>query len=89
MASKVGTTRAKFTVHAHKEPKVTEDLVRYMKAASENNNTFLTDDPIWAEDFAPNGELTHSAKLGVLLLTPVPGTLLQLGDTITRRRYAE
>ncbi|KAK4120862.1 gamma-glutamyltranspeptidase [Parathielavia appendiculata] len=51
--------------------RVTEDLVRYMKAASQNNNTFLTDDPIWAEDFAPNG------------------TLLQLGDTITRLRYAD
>lgn len=31
---------------------------------------FLTEDPVWAEDFAPNG------------------TLLKLGDTITRRRYA-
>ncbi len=27
-----------------------------MKSASSKNNTFLTDDPIWAEDFAPNGE---------------------------------
>ncbi|KAL2265513.1 hypothetical protein VTJ83DRAFT_6613 [Remersonia thermophila] len=51
--------------------KVTEDLVRYMANASANNNTFLVDDPIWAEDFAPNG------------------TLLQLGDTITRKRYAK
>ncbi|KAL2130523.1 hypothetical protein VTI74DRAFT_6264 [Chaetomium olivicolor] len=51
--------------------RVTEDLVRYMKAASVYNNTFLVDDPIWSEDFAPNG------------------TLLQLGDTITRKRYAE
>ncbi|KAL1837719.1 hypothetical protein VTJ49DRAFT_3494 [Mycothermus thermophilus] len=50
---------------------VTEDLVRYMANASANNNTFLVDDPIWAEDFAPNG------------------TLLQLGDTITRKRYAD
>ncbi|KAK3293232.1 gamma-glutamyltranspeptidase [Chaetomium fimeti] len=51
--------------------KVTEDLVRYMASASADNNTFLVDDPIWAEDFAPNG------------------TLLQLGDTITRKRYAD
>ncbi|KAK4150101.1 gamma-glutamyltranspeptidase-like protein [Chaetomidium leptoderma] len=51
--------------------RVTEDLVRYMKNASANNNTFLVDDPIWAEDFAPNG------------------TLLQLGDTITRKRFAD
>lgn len=41
-----------------------------MKSATESVGTFLTDDPIWAEDFAPNG------------------TLLQLGDTITRKRYA-
>ncbi|KAK4101064.1 gamma-glutamyltranspeptidase [Parathielavia hyrcaniae] len=51
--------------------RVTEDLVRYMKSASQHNNTFLTDDPVWAEDFAPNG------------------TLLQLGDTITRIRCAD
>jgi hypothetical protein len=37
--------------------KVTEDLVRYMKAASQDS-TFLVDDPIWAEDFAPNGKYT-------------------------------
>ncbi|KAL1907977.1 hypothetical protein Sste5344_006211 [Sporothrix stenoceras] len=49
---------------------VSHDLVRYMKSATESVGTFLTDDPIWAEDFAPNG------------------TLLQLGDTITRKRYA-
>ncbi|KAL2015693.1 hypothetical protein VTK56DRAFT_5011 [Thermocarpiscus australiensis] len=55
---------------ARKGFRVNEDLVRYMKAASVNN-TFLVDDPIWAEDFAPNG------------------TLLQLGDTITRKRYAD
>lgn len=49
--------------------KVTEDLVRYMAAASVSDD-FLTRDPVWAEDFAPNG------------------TLLGLGDTITRKRYA-
>ncbi|KAH6847879.1 gamma-glutamyltranspeptidase [Chaetomium sp. MPI-CAGE-AT-0009] len=56
---------------ARKGFQVNEDLVRYMANASANNNTFLVDDPIWAEDFAPNG------------------TLLQLGDTITRKRYAD
>ncbi|CAK7205670.1 hypothetical protein SEUCBS139899_008449 [Sporothrix eucalyptigena] len=49
---------------------VSHDLVRYMASATETVGTFLTDDPVWAEDFAPNG------------------TLLQLGDTITRKRYA-
>ncbi|ERS96610.1 gamma-glutamyltranspeptidase [Sporothrix schenckii 1099-18] len=49
---------------------VSHDLVRYMKSATETGGPFLTDDPIWSEDFAPNG------------------TLLQLGDTITRKRYA-
>lgn len=36
-------------------PAVTEDLVRYMYEATRNGNTFLTDDPQWAIDFAPNG----------------------------------
>jgi hypothetical protein len=36
-----------------------------MKNASENNNTFLVDDPTWAEDFAPNGKHAYnSARLG-------------------------
>ena len=33
----------------------TDDLVRYMKAAMSDGNNFLIDDPVWAEDFAPNG----------------------------------
>ncbi|KAL2073923.1 hypothetical protein VTL71DRAFT_11249 [Oculimacula yallundae] len=49
---------------------VTEDLVRYMDVATEDGNTFLTDDPQFAMDFAPNG------------------TLLGLGDILTRKRYA-
>ncbi|EKD16526.1 uncharacterized protein L3040_001262 [Drepanopeziza brunnea f. sp. 'multigermtubi'] len=49
---------------------VSEDLVRYMAAATEGGNNFLTDDPQWAMDFAPNG------------------TLLGLGDILTRKRYA-
>ncbi|ROV92547.1 hypothetical protein VMCG_08942 [Cytospora schulzeri] len=51
---------------------VTEDLVRYMSFAIKGpRGNFLVEDPVWAEDFAPNG------------------TLLQLGDTITRKRYAD
>ncbi|GAB1313157.1 Glutathione hydrolase [Madurella fahalii] len=50
--------------------KVNKDLVRYMELASVND-TFLVDNPIWAEDFAPNG------------------VLVQLGETITRKRYAD
>ena len=49
---------------------VTEDLVRMMDASTEDDD-FLTDDPSWAVDFAPNG------------------TRLGLGDTITRKRYAD
>lgn len=49
--------------------KVTDDLVRYMDSTS--NNSFLTQDPSWAIDFAPNG------------------TRLGLGETITRKRYAD
>ncbi|TPX11853.1 uncharacterized protein E0L32_007351 [Thyridium curvatum] len=50
---------------------VTEDLVRYMQFAQEYAGNFLVDDPIWAEDFAPNGKL------------------VELGDVITRKRYAD
>lgn len=37
---------------------VTEDLVRYMNSAiaGSDNGNFLVEDPVWAEDFAPNGE---------------------------------
>jgi gamma-glutamyltranspeptidase / glutathione hydrolase len=48
---------------------VTEDLVRMMDSSTTEND-FLTEDPTWAIDFAPNG------------------TRLGLGDTITRKRYA-
>lgn len=50
---------------------VTEDLVRYMKSAVGDDEDFLSKNPTWALDFAPNG------------------TRLGLGDTITRRRYAD
>lgn len=37
---------------------VTEDLVRYMDFATKGiRGNFLVEDPVWAEDFAPNGEL--------------------------------
>ncbi|KAI9808317.1 MAG: hypothetical protein M1825_004774 [Sarcosagium campestre] len=49
---------------------VTEDLVKYMDMGTEDSD-FLTDDPTWAIDFAPNG------------------TRLGLGDTMTRKRYAD
>ncbi|RDL37992.1 Uncharacterized protein BP5553_05425 [Venustampulla echinocandica] len=50
---------------------LTEDLVRYMKAATSDDNNFLVEDPNWAMDFAPNG------------------TLLGVGDILTRKRYAD
>ncbi len=34
---------------------VNEDLVRYMDGVG-GNSSFLVKDPIWAEDFAPNGK---------------------------------
>ncbi|KAI0107756.1 gamma-glutamyltransferase 1 [Nemania sp. FL0031] len=49
---------------------VTEDLVHYMDTVTPNGN-FLTDDPTWAIDFAPNGYR------------------VKLGETITRKRYAD
>jgi gamma-glutamyltranspeptidase/glutathione hydrolase len=50
---------------------VGEDLVKYMKSAIGNGEDFLSKNPTWAIDFAPNG------------------TRVKLGDTITRRRYAD
>ncbi|KAF2749845.1 gamma-glutamyltranspeptidase [Sporormia fimetaria CBS 119925] len=54
---------------------VNEDLVKYMKSATNNvpeSNTtnFLVHDPQWAMDFAPKGRL------------------LKINETITRKRYA-
>uniref|UniRef100_L2FLW7 Glutathione hydrolase n=1 Tax=Colletotrichum fructicola (strain Nara gc5) TaxID=1213859 RepID=L2FLW7_COLFN len=37
--------------------RVSEDLVRYMASAIENQKNFLVEDPVWAEEFAPNGTL--------------------------------
>ena len=53
--------------------RVSPDLVRYMKSANASAQVpnFLSKDPNWALDFAPNG------------------TLVGLGDTITRKRYAD
>lgn len=50
---------------------VTEDLVKYMKSAVGDGEDFLSKNPTWALEFAPNG------------------TRLGLGDTITRKRYAD
>ncbi|EFX06662.1 gamma-glutamyltranspeptidase [Grosmannia clavigera kw1407] len=49
---------------------VSEDLVKFM-TYNPDTVRLLVEDPVWAQDFAPNG------------------TLLQLGDTITRARYAD
>ena len=49
---------------------VTADLVSKMESAT-GGGDFLSNNPAWAIDFAPNG------------------TRLGLGDTITRRRYAD
>ena len=47
---------------------VNEDIVKYMDSVDPND--FLTEDPAWALDFAPNG------------------TRVGLGETMTRKRYA-
>lgn len=50
---------------------VTEDLHRAMHANFFGEKSFLLEDPVWAEDFAPNGKL------------------LEVGETITRKRLAK
>ncbi|KAH9897596.1 gamma-glutamyltransferase 1 [Xylariomycetidae sp. FL2044] len=47
---------------------VTEDLIKYMDSV---DGDFLTNDPTWAIDFAPNGYR------------------VKLGETMTRKRYAD
>lgn len=37
---------------------VSSDLVRYIAYTVDGKRNFLLEDPEWAEDFAPNGELT-------------------------------
>ncbi|KAF2733872.1 gamma-glutamyltransferase 1 [Polyplosphaeria fusca] len=49
---------------------ISDDLFHYMSTVSPSN-AFLSEDPSWAVDFAPNG------------------TLKGLGDTLTRKRYAD
>ncbi|KAI6781745.1 Gamma-glutamyltranspeptidase-like protein [Emericellopsis cladophorae] len=49
--------------------KVSPDLIKYIHLATKNQTNFLVEDPIFAEEFAPNG------------------TMLQLGETMTRPRY--
>lgn len=50
--------------------KVTQDMIKAIGGAIPNAD-FLTNDPAWAIDFAPNG------------------TLVKLGDTMTRKRFAD
>lgn len=35
---------------------VSPDLTRYAKEATKDQVNFLVEDPIWAEEFAPNGK---------------------------------
>ena len=49
---------------------VSHDLLRYMQFSTTSYD-FLTHDPVWAVDFAPNG------------------TRVGMGDTLTRKRYAD
>jgi gamma-glutamyltranspeptidase/glutathione hydrolase len=90
--SKIRTSSTEYGP-AHRTFPVSEDLVRYMKAASVDNNTFLVDDPTWAEDFAPNGQCSAGLEIPACTVSVayanISGTLVQLGDIITRKRYAK
>ena len=45
--------------------------MRYFQSSFRDGRSFLVENPVWAEDFAPDG------------------TLVTLGDFMTRKRYAE
>jgi gamma-glutamyltranspeptidase/glutathione hydrolase len=77
----------KWQKEADGEGAVTEDLVRYMAYAISAGADFLTDDPVWAEDFAPNGMCMFSKTPSATNI--MAGKLVELGDTITRKRLAE
>ena len=62
-------------------------MVSYMESATEDNN-FLLEDPTFAELWAPNGILS-SIHVFVRLADSLQGTLLGVGDTLYRRKYAE
>lgn len=50
---------------------------------------FLVEEPEWAEDFAPNGKCGMAVHMLEPTLNYVLGTLVKLGDIMTRKRYAE
>ncbi|KAK5634214.1 hypothetical protein RRF57_009929 [Xylaria bambusicola] len=69
---------------------VTPDTVRYMEfgvgAAGWN---FLVEDPSWAQDFAPGGMILSSPDATCCFANIYTGTLVKLGDTMYRKRYAK
>jgi hypothetical protein len=60
-----------------------------MDKATRNGNNFLTDDPQWAIDFAPNGTWLVGYGLMDYSAYHCTGTLLKVNETLTRKRYAE
>lgn len=64
------------SVHvARKGFEVTDDLVRYLAFAMAEGADFIATDPVWAQDFAPNGQLV---KLGDTM------TRKRLADTMEK-----
>ena len=66
---------------------MTEDLIYFINSVTSDKNKFLTEDPSWAMDFAPNGMSYHLGFENLHL--NLAGTLLGLGETLTRKRYAK
>jgi hypothetical protein len=86
MASLVNESHFTDSIHTDTYP-VPEDLLSFMNSVTSETNKFLTEDPSWAMDFAPNGMFF---RLGSEIFKLIPaGTLLGLGDTLMRKRYAK
>jgi len=51
-------------------------------------DNFFTEDPVWAEDFAPNGKPLNIETFEYALKQYI-GTLVKEGDIMTRKRYAK
>ncbi|KFG81769.1 hypothetical protein MANI_118548 [Metarhizium anisopliae] len=66
---------------------ISNDLVGYIERAVKGKPNFLVEDPNWAQDFAPNGSSAQTLTCHTFAYE-YTGSLLQVGEIMTRKRYA-
>lgn len=68
---------------------VSSDMAGYMRNKTDGKELgYLSQDPSFAQDFAPNGTAVLPDTLPGRADVK-PGTVLGVGDMMTRKRYAE